>query len=259
MKRKTIVIKYGSTSVVNGSGMDMGRIQGYAKQLAQLSSDFNLVVVSSGSVATGRALWGQAGHKGHISAQSLAMLGSGEAFVAWQKVLLDCGLLSGQLLVTHREVDDPTEGPSVRAVIEQNNAAGIITIVNENDALSDIELAKLSYGGDNDGLAAHIATKVGAWSLCLMTDKDGLLNSSFLVRTVGADEAEWAAAKGYCATKMPLGSLGRGSMLSKVEAATGAAKIGIDTYIANANADIHYVLSGNIGTHFEARIIPGTI
>lgn len=251
MKRKTIVIKYGSSSVADKDGMDKVRLERYCADIAKVMGVYNIILVSSGSVAEGKALWfHKRSGQDDIDARTLAMIGSASAFTTWQSVLKNHGIISGQLLVTHREVDDPTEGPSVRAALEGNLKAGIISIVNENDALSDTELAKLSYGGDNDGLAAHIAVTIKASALLLMTDQMGLLSKEGLVKRIEANAEEWLAAKDHITLDISL--VGRGGMLSKVEAAIMAARNGIDVHIASADHSFEGVIAGRSGTHFVA-------
>lgn len=254
MKDKTVVIKYGSASVSDENGMDYNRLQQYAKKLARLSKKYNLVLVCSGAVATGRSVLKEhiLGSK-KVDLRLLAMLGSARSFLAWQESLLGYGILSGQLLITHREVDDVKEGPSLHAAIEANKAAGIVTIINENDALSVTELAKLSYGGDNDGLAAHIAISLNADAVIMLTNVDGLIDDGKVIKSVSATMLSWSDAM-LCVDSSRSRS-GRGGMRSKVEAVTRASQQGIDAYIANANADIDEVLKGISGTHFVAKVI----
>lgn len=249
-ENKIIVVKYGSSSVSNGSGMDREKLKKYAADLAKANKKYQIVIVSSGSVAVGKSIWQKPAPGETADGRTLAMIGSAKSFVAWQEELGEHGLIAGQLLVTHREVDDPSEGPSLHQALATNLQHGIVTVANENDALSTTELAKLSYGGDNDGLAAHIAKRVRASALCLMTGTDGLLSKGKPVRLVKANARSWAAAQGY--VEEEFSPAGRGGMLSKVEAATVAAESGINAYIASADTDIEEVLAGKSGTHFEA-------
>jgi glutamate 5-kinase len=59
MKSKILVVKYGSSSVSNIDGIDHDRINNYALKLKDLSSDYQIAVVSSGAVAAGRAIVGE--------------------------------------------------------------------------------------------------------------------------------------------------------------------------------------------------------
>ncbi len=252
MKREVIVVKYGSSGVANRQGMDMAGLRRYAAALVTIYGNYDIIIVSSGSVAAGKYIWHkQKAEQTLADSRTLAMIGSATAFSAWQVALWRYRLIGGQLLVTHREVDDPTEGLSLRAALEGNLRHGIISVVNENDALSDTELAKLSYGGDNDGLAAHIAIIVKASILLLLTDQHGLLAQGQLVKRVAANQKAWEMAK--ACIRVDISRQGRGGMLSKVHAATQAAKAGIDVHIAAANQSLQDVLIGKAGTHFEAK------
>ncbi|MFZ2125441.1 MAG: hypothetical protein WA087_02330 [Candidatus Saccharimonadales bacterium] len=64
MKNSNIlVVKYGSSSVSSAEGIDHARIDGYASKLAELSSDYQIAVVSSGAVAAGRAISAEMGER----------------------------------------------------------------------------------------------------------------------------------------------------------------------------------------------------
>ncbi len=252
MKRKVIVVKYGSSSVATQEGMDSERLKRYAIELTKVYDQYDIIIVSSGSVAAGRHLWFQKLKKQNAADnRTLAMLGSAPAFKAWQDALLKHDIASAQLLVTHHEVEDVAEGPNLLLALEINLQHRIITIVNENDALSDTELAKLSYGGDNDGLAAHIAVVTKASALFLLTDQIGLLSDGKLIKNVLASEQEWMAAKNC--TQATTNKTGRGGMLSKVEAAIQASRAGVGVRIASSGQPLSEVLVGKHGTFFAAK------
>ncbi|MES2971542.1 MAG: hypothetical protein V4702_04420 [Patescibacteria group bacterium] len=83
-ERETLVVKFGSSSVANQQGMDMERLGLYAAHLAEVSQQYNLVVVTSGSVAVGQAMWGESDRREHmLSDRSAAMMGSARAVTAW--------------------------------------------------------------------------------------------------------------------------------------------------------------------------------
>ena len=54
MSKRLLVAKYGTTSVTNGEGMDLNRLKYYAANLARVTSEFDLIVVSSGAMITGK-------------------------------------------------------------------------------------------------------------------------------------------------------------------------------------------------------------
>jgi glutamate 5-kinase len=184
-----------------------------------------------------------------VSQQTLASIGSGPAYGAWQSVLRSKGIMSGQILVTHREIDDELEGGTLRRAMRANLFADVVSIVNENDVLSDVELRRLAYGGDNDGLAAHIAITLNAKHLCLLTDTDGLMNGSDVIPQVTSYNADMAmdlAGSGNYS--------GREGMKTKVSAALSAARLGITAHIADSSSDLTAVLSGQAGTLFPNQL-----
>lgn len=245
-----VVVKYGSSSVTNHNGMDTERLKTYADHLARLKKAYDIIVVSSGSVKTGQAIWNRFGRPITESDQPYAMLGSAGVVTAWQAALGRHNIAAGQLLVTHKEMD--TDTGELHSALEQNLRHDIVTIVNENDAVSVVELAKYKYGADNDGLAAHVVRLMGAEALFLMTDQRGVLRrEKYIVSDVGANEDEWDRVRSYVddeSTKRPSG------MASKVEACIEVAKVGIQAYIGNAGVSFETIASpsNDQGTHFFA-------
>ncbi|PIZ63192.1 hypothetical protein COY17_01055 [Candidatus Saccharibacteria bacterium CG_4_10_14_0_2_um_filter_52_9] len=241
------VVKYGSSSVANGIGMDTKRLHHFAYDLAELKHTYGLVVVTSGAVAVGRVILGAQGVD--ASEQTLATVGSGKNFTGWQLALAQHNIHSGQLLVTHHEIKDRQEGGMLRRVMLDNAAAGVVSVVNENDALSDLEIAKLKYGGDNDGLAGHIAELLEAEQLCLMTDVEGLLDESGrVVREVNDANADWARDL----SDQP-GNMGRGGMRTKVAVGLKVSALGIEAHIGAADLGPQSLMQKQSGTHFPAH------
>ena len=245
VERDALVIKYGSDSVANDAGMDAVRVGRYAEAISDLSEQYNVVVVTSGAVATGRAIWlANRGEDEPIpDGQSLATLGADDCFSVWKNAFLKQGKLAGSIQVTHHEIDDEIEGGTLGQVLSVNFNAGIISLINENDALSDIEIAALKYGGDNDGLATHIATKIWASHVLFMTGVEGVLDKrGRLVETVYPDDYE--QVREYAGPK------GNNDMRSKVEACIKAVDEGSFAHVAHAIIDPRLVIDRQRGTHF---------
>jgi glutamate 5-kinase len=251
-KKDLVVVKYDSSSVTYGHGMDRRRLDEYAERIGRLKRVADVIIVSSGSVKAGEAIW-RRGNNDPIVGDNLpyAMLGSASVVTSWQEALGKQGLLAGQLPVTHKEIR--SEAGELHQSLTGSLDRGIVPVVNENGALSQEELARLAYGGDNDGIAANIATLMGASALFLLTDKKGLLKpSDYLVREVAANDADWDRARGYIDYD-PQEDPTNG-MQSKVKAAIWVAQFGIDAYIASANASFEAITRqpDGVGTHFVA-------
>lgn len=247
MMKKDLVVKFGSSCLVNHDGLDQLKIDGYAKKLAKLQDAYNLTLISSGAVAAGKRLLSEMGEDyEEFELETIACLGSAAASLAWQIAFKKLGLLTGQILVTHREIEDLKEGPILLRAIRKNIKSNVISVINENDVLSQSELKKLTYGGDNDGLAAHVAINLDAHALLLLTDVDGLIVEGKRKREVKLSEIE--------SLQENLGKAngeGTGSMKTKLEAATSAQNNNVAAFIGNANADYKSILDGKTGTEVK--------
>jgi glutamate 5-kinase len=242
MSKKILVVKYGSSSLSSDQGIDYTKIKKYVAKLSELANEYQIVVVSSGAVTAGKSIIGTEA----LSSSIYAMVGSAAIVVAWQDLFKSHNKIAGQILVTYNDINSALEGGRLRQVVSDAVEKEIIPIINENDVLSDIELAKLSYGGDNDGLASKIAVAIGASELLLLTNVDGLIGGDGLVVN-NVDVSDYQAAINLADGKS---NSGRGGMNSKIEAAIAATKNGVNAYIGNASSDYGNLLDKKVGTHF---------
>ena len=181
-------------------------------------------------------------HCGRDSKTS-AMVGSANLVVAWQSAFCDYGVKVGQILLTHRDIT--ADNGHIKHAINEAIRARVVPIINENDILSDIELAKLSYGGDNDGLAARIATLIKSKHVLLLTNVDGLLdNNGRLIKFVNKDN--YHVCSNYIGEKS---KLGRGGMLSKINAAMNAHDSGVEAHIGLSTGSYRKIINKLSGTH----------
>lgn len=258
MEKELIVLKWGSDSVTDDQGMDEARLNDAAREIDIIRERYAAVVVSSGAVAVGKTLWTphQIGEvPSEPSLQVYAMMGSGLCFSAWQKALSRYDIPSGQLLVTHNEINSPIEKPVLKDALRECIKWGIVPVINENDALSIEELAKLAYGGDNDGIAGHIAELLGATTLIIFTGKGGMIDENGEeVRVLSDDRYDWA--KKLVSSRQRREDprkKGRGGMASKLHVCHKYAALGIRSFIAQAGSPIDMVLEGETGTEIVAK------
>lgn len=244
-KKKVLVIKYGSKCVVDGVGLDQARIDEYARKIAGLRKTYEILIVASGSVATGKRFCAERDPSGEVlDAQVLASIGSAGANEAWRLAFKQQNVLAGQVLITHKEIDDQKEGDKLIMAIQNLFGHGVIPVVNENDILSSNELKKLAYGGDNDGLASHIAVRLSAAAVLFLTDTEGYIENNELKTQVKITEID-----GLQQHLQNANQEGTGSMQSKLEAAARAAAANTKAFIANAGAaDYQQILAGRVGT-----------
>ena len=168
------VLKVGSSLLAADGG---GLSDQYAAALAGFvrashAAGREIVVVSSGAVAAGRAILHANPALGAPMAerQALAALGQARLTGFWQ------GFFErpvAQVLLTHDDLRNRRRYLNARATLTALLRHGALPVVNENDTVSVDEL-KL---GDNDNLAAIVAALVDADVLFIATDIDGLYDA----------------------------------------------------------------------------------
>lgn len=234
-----IIVKFGSRALTGeDNSLDNleSNIQRFSKNLAKYSD--RLVVVASGAVFCGKLLAPEI-----KDPAVLATIGNPALARIWQQSFSEFSVTSSQVLVTHRELGIDTERARLLSVLNNSLNLGVVPIINENDALSDEELKKLIYGGDNDGLAAEIAKLLGAKHLVLYTDADGFMVDGRIQSKLSLDKLDELSPH---AGKSDRG----GGMVTKLEAARNFASYGSDTkaHIARADQPLKLVLGSEVGT-----------
>jgi glutamate 5-kinase len=156
--------------------------------------------------------------------QALAALGQASLVSFWQQ-LLDAPV--AQVLLTHDDLRNRRRYLNARATLRELLRLGALPVINENDTVAVDEL-KL---GDNDNLAAAVASLVDADLLLIATDIGGLYSAhpqrdprAWPITQVERVTPELLNAAGGAA-----GAIGTGGMRTKLEAAAKAATAGIAT------------------------------
>ena len=219
------VIKIGSSLLTDGRG-NLG--QHNAAALAALVARFRdqgreVLLVSSGAVAAGRGLVAKRGGS-LVQRQALASLGQTPMLALWQDLVKQP---VAQVLLSHDDLRNRRRYLNAQATLQELLHSGALPIINENDTVAIDEL-KL---GDNDNLAAAVATLVDADVLMIATDIPGLY-TGHPVRDPDAVPLPLVKAitpKVMAMTAGGAGALGTGGMATKLEAASKAAAAGIDT------------------------------
>lgn len=229
---KRAVIKVGSNLIApEGRALSTRYLLGIARLIAECRDEGReLVLVSSGAVAAGRAVLGiEPGVRGSVAAkQALAAVGQVRMMEAWSRLFdWPCA----QVLLTLDDISNRRRFVNAKNTLRELLALGTLPIVNENDSVAVDEL-KL---GDNDNLAAHVAVLIEADLLIILSDIDGLYDAdprsvptARLIPEVMVIDASIHALAGGSGS-----SVGTGGMRTKIEAAEKAAKRGIATMIVN--------------------------
>jgi glutamate 5-kinase len=234
-----IVVKIGSSLLVDARA---GRLN--EKWLAALCADIaalhadgrDLLVVSSGAIALGRSVLKlAAGALALEDSQAAAAVGQIALARTWTEALSRHGITAGQILVTLGDTEERRRYLNARSTIDRLLQWRAVPVINENDTVATNEIRY----GDNDRLAARVATMMSAEVLVLLSDVDGLYDappgSSAQSRHLPRVERvtpEIEAMAGAAGS-----GLSRGGMQTKVEAAKIATAAGTHMVIASGRVE----------------------
>ena len=173
-RAKRIVVKIGSTLLVEESSGHIRR-----QWLNALSDDVaacrdrgqEIVLVSSGAIATGRERLGLTGRAIRLEEkQAAAATGQIRLAHAYQDALARHDITVAQVLLTLEDTEARRRHLNARSTITQLLKLGAVPVINENDTVATSEIRF----GDNDRLAARVAQMISADTLVLLSDIDGL-------------------------------------------------------------------------------------
>ena len=168
-----VTVKIGSALLVDRkTGLKRGWLASLVDDIAALAAGgTEVLVVSSGAIALGRTMLGLQSKALRLEeSQAAAAVGQIALAGAWADELARRGLKSGQVLVTLGDTEERRRYLNVRATISTLLKLKAVPVINENDTVATSEIRY----GDNDRLAARVATMMGADLLVLLSDIDGL-------------------------------------------------------------------------------------
>ncbi len=232
---RRIVIKVGSSLVVDAAAGAPKRawLEALGDDIAGLHrAGADVAVVSSGAIALGRrVLKLPAGTLKLDDSQAAAAVGQIALARTWAEVLAARGIMAGQVLVTPGDTEERRRYLNARATLERLFGLRAVPVINENDTVATSEIRY----GDNDRLAARVATMASADLLILLSDIDGLYTAppaldpaATLIPLVERIDAAVEAMAGGAASVDS-----RGGMRTKVEAARIATAGGTHMVIAD--------------------------
>jgi glutamate 5-kinase len=249
------VVKIGSALLAgDGEGLDVSAIRQWVAQMAALRErGIEVLLVTSGSVAVGMQRLGrkQRPHALH-ELQAMAAIGQMGLIQAYESAFLQHNLHTAQVLLTHDDLADRGRYLNARTTLLTLLELGAIPVINENDTVAVEEIRF----GDNDTLAAQVVNVSEADLLVILTDQAGLFDAdprahpdAQLITEGEAGDPALDAMAGDS------GTLGRGGMRTKLEAARKAARSGAATVIVSGRETdvLTKVLAGDtVGTYLES-------
>jgi glutamate 5-kinase len=232
-------VKVGSSLLVDS---EAGRVKedwlaSLAHDIAGLHQDGrDVLVVSSGAIAFGRAVLKVP--KGPLKledSQAAAAVGQIALARTWAEMLSRHHITAGQILVTLQDTEERRRYLNARSTIERLLAWRAVPVINENDTVATNEIRY----GDNDRLAARVASMASADLLVLLSDVDGLYDApphgnakARHIASVARITPEIETMAGAAGSE-----LSRGGMQTKIEAGKIATQAGIHMVIASGRID----------------------
>ncbi len=171
MYKNRIVIKVGSAILVENQKINLKRIDSLAQLISELSLSYEVILVSSGAVASGFTAL-ELDKKIMANKQALAAIGQPLLMQTYAKALQPYGILSAQVLFSGYDLDSRKRTQNARNAMETLLKNKVLPIINENDVTTTGELMFLGFG-DNDQLSAYVTHFFDASLLAILSDIDG--------------------------------------------------------------------------------------
>ena len=257
---KRIVVKVGSTLLVDSAAGQLKR-----DWLASLAADIaalkrggkEVVVVSSGAIALGRrALKLKSGVLRLEESQAAAAVGQVRLAQAYVDAFHGHDIQVAQILLTLEDTEERRRYLNARETLTTLLALGAVPVINENDTVAT---AEIRYG-DNDRLAARVASMMEADMLVLLSDIDGLYSAN-PQRDPSARHIPEVRAITPQIERMaegPVSGVSKGGMQSKIAAAKIATSAGAAVIIANGHVlhPLRAIAAAERTTLFVPRVSP---
>ena len=261
MSKRRIVVKVGSNVLTRDDGkLDITRISAIVDQTTWLlNQGHEVILVSSGAVASGRGeLQVQRRLDSVAQRQLYSALGQAKLINLYYDLFREYHIHVGQVLTMKESFATRREYLNQRACMTVMLENGVVPIVNENDTVSVTELMFT----DNDELSGLIASMMGADTLVILSNIDGIYDGppkdpqSKVIRTVQPDHnlSEYI--------QQERSGFGRGGMLTKCNIARKVAEEGIKVIIANGKRDqilIDLILHPETTLHTEFIPVTGGV
>lgn len=246
-----LVVKVGSSSI---TGDQAGQLEGLVEAIAGAHRrGQEIVLVSSGAIATGMPQLNVGDRPLDLATQqAAAAVGQNLLMRRYQDVFDRFGVISGQVLLTVGDVENEPHRSNAKRTIERLLGLGVVPIVNENDTVATQEIRF----GDNDRLAALVATMVSADALVLLSDVDAIYTAppshagAQPIEVVAPDDdLSWVRLESAV-----VNTVGTGGAVTKVSAARLATAAGIPALVTGTWLVGDALMGTGGGTWFAADI-----
>tara|TARA_Y200000002_G_scaffold379566_1_gene389135 strand:- start:1169 stop:2260 length:1092 start_codon:yes stop_codon:yes gene_type:complete len=249
---KKIVIKLGSSTVIDKKGQFKKKwVSSLIRDIKKFKEKNDLVIVSSGAIALGQNYLKIKKKRIKLEmSQAIAAVGQIHLAGEFQKLFDKFKLKTGQILISPDDTEQRRRALNVRRTFDNLFKLKAIPIVNENDTTATTEI---KYG-DNDRLAARVAQIIGADTLIILSDVDGLYDRSKnknIIRSVSKIDTN---INDLIDNKK--NSYGSGGISTKLDAAKICINAGCHMFIGNGKKSypIKNMIRNKLYTHFIPKI-----
>ena len=218
MKKKKLILKIGTSTLTCGTNkISLEKIKDIASQIAKLNKNYDIVLVSSGAIATAKQFIKIDGYLKDVdSKQAMAAIGQPKLMKIYDGIFSKYGLRVAQCLMTYRDFESKNAKENTKNTINKLLECGYVPIINENDTLAIEEIVL----GDNDKLSALVALILDADMLIIASDVDGLYDKNpFLNKDAKLIKEVKDLNKAKSFIQERVSKLGVGGMNSKIQAA----------------------------------------
>ena len=249
---KKIVIKLGSSTVIDKKGnFKKNWVNSLIKDIKRYKKNRDIVIVSSGAIALGQNYLKIKIKKIKLEmSQAIASIGQIHLAEEFQKIFKKNNFRVGQILISPDDTEQRRRALNVKRTFDNLFKLKAIPIVNENDTTATSEI---KYG-DNDRLAARVAQIIGADTLIIFSDVDGLYDKGNKKKLI--KEVKNLNNNIYKLADTKINSYGSGGMITKLEAASICMNAGCHMFIGNGNrmSPIKHMIEKKIFTKFIPKI-----
>ncbi len=231
---RRVVIKIGSTVIVDKNRLNNERLKSIARDIAWLAKErsVEVAIVSSGAVASGMAVMGLKVKPDNIvQQQALAAIGQPHLIDAYQRCFSSYGITVAQVLITVDDIHNRRRFINAKNSLSALLKWKCLPIINENDT---VVIKELRFG-DNDNLASYVVNLVEADALIMLTGVDGVYSTepdgknAKLIESIGRG-FDYSGFSHHTRT-------GSGGIRSKIEAGLRVAEMGKLAVVVNGKRE----------------------
>mgnify|MGYP001248851537 CR=1 FL=1 len=249
---KIIVLKLGSSTVVDPKGKFKKKwVISLIKDIKSYGEKKSFVIVSSGAIALGQKYLKIKNKKIKLEmSQAIAAVGQIHLASEFQKLFEKYKIKTGQILISPDDTEQRRRALNVRRTFDNLFKLNAIPIVNENDTTAT---AEIKYG-DNDRLAARVSQIIGADTLVIFSDVDGLHDKTKQKKIILTVDKIDEKINSLISNKK--NDYGSGGITTKLDAAKICINSGCHMFLANGKEDnpIKNMIKNKIYTHFIPKI-----